>query len=114
MGVHYDASWTNNRVHFVSPARGNNAARGSEGYSRRGTEREKRPKPIYHGDLVPLSNSRHLESAAMFFCRLLLRPGKEKDCWSMKKGEKERETRTTGFENRGKTGEGGRREERRE
>lgn len=27
----------------------------------------------------------------------------------MKKGEKERETRTTGFENRGKTGEGGRR-----
>lgn len=32
----------------------------------------------------------------------------------MKKGEKERETRTTGFENRGKTGEGGRREERRE
>lgn len=42
MGVHYDASWTNNRVHFVSPARGNNAARGGEGYSRRGTEREKR------------------------------------------------------------------------
>ena len=41
MGVHYDASWTNNRVHFVSPARGNNAARGGEGYSRRGTERER-------------------------------------------------------------------------
>ena len=41
-------------------------------------------------DLVPLSNSRHLESAAMFFCRLLLRPGKEKDCWSMKKRERER------------------------
>lgn len=100
MGVHYDASWTNNRVHFVSPARGNNAARGGEGYSRRGTEREREgergrrcfaPNLYNHQrDLVPLSNSRHLESAAMFFCRLLLRPGKEKDCWSMKKRERER------------------------
>lgn len=91
MGVHYDASWTNNRVHFVSPARGNNAARGGEGYSRR--EREKlcfAPNLYNHGDLVPLSNFRHLESAAMFFCRLLLRPGKEKDCWSMKERERER------------------------
>lgn len=56
-------------------------------------EREKlcfAPNLYNHGDLVPLSNFRHLESAAMFFCRLLLRPGKEKDCWSMKERERER------------------------
>lgn len=65
-------------------------------------EREKlcfAPNLYNHGDLVPLSNFRHLESAAMFFCRLLLRPGKEKDCWSMKERERERETWTIGFEN---------------
>lgn len=65
---------TNNRVHFVSPARGNNGADGRRrrrkgvvgdggGGGRKGGLRETASGP-----------HRHLDSAAMFFCSLIKQP----------------------------------------
>lgn len=112
MGVHYDASWTNNRVHFVSPARGNNAARGGEGYSRRGTERE-RERERGGGAASPqtyittrgiLSLSPTLAILSPPRCSFVdFSSDREKrkivGRW---KRERERESWTGGFENRGK------------
>lgn len=76
---------TNNRVHFVSPAHGNNSVGGRRWQDRRGEE----------GGLRETASGsyRHLDSAVMFFCRLIKQPRGRKRRRLPREREEARRTR---------------------